>query len=398
MKPVQITEDIFWIGGLDPTLEIFDIIMETEYGTTYNSYLVKGDKIAIIETVKEKFFDEYLAKISETINPQTIDYIILNHTEPDHAGSLRQLLEHAPKATVICSPIAKIYLREMLNQDFKVQVVKHGDSLDLGQGKILKFIHAPMLHWPDSMYSYLEAEKTIFTCDSYGCHYSEGKKIFDDQIEDQTGLLTAQRYYFEMIMGPFSNYVISAYQEIKDLEIEIICPGHGPILRSDPWKVVNLFKQWAEETLKINPKGKIFIGYVSAYGYTERMAQTIKEELSKAELTVNMLDLRESTTEEIYQGLINAEAILIGSPTINQNTVPPIWETLALISPITQRGKVAGAFGSYGWSGEAVKMISNQLKALKLKVIDPVQTKFVPSKEALAECRELAKKVVACLK
>lgn len=397
MKPVEIKQDIYWIGGLDPTLEIFDIVMKTEYGTTYNSYIVKGDKIAIIETVKEKFFNDYLAKISAMINPEEIDYIILNHTEPDHSGSLRQLLEHAPKATVICSQAAKMYLREMLNDDFNVRVVNEGDSLDLGQGKVFKFISAPMLHWPDSMYSYLEVEKTIFTCDSYGCHYSEGEKIFDDQIENHNDLLAAQRYYYDMIMSPFSNYVLSASKKIKDLEIETICPGHGPILRSDPWKVVHLFTQWAEEALDIRPKNKVFIGYVSAYGYTEVMAETIKEELEKAKLTVNLLNLGESTLKEIQQGLSNSEAILIGSPTINQNTVPPIWETLAMISPITQRGKIAGAFGSYGWSGEAVGMIANQLKALKLKVVDSVRTKFIPSKEALAECRQFAQKIVDCL-
>ncbi len=398
MKPVEIKKDIYWVGGLDPTLEIFDIVMETEHGTTYNSYLIQGDKIALIETVKEKCFAEYVQTLQTIIDPADIDYIVLNHTEPDHTGSLRLLLEKAPDATVICSQAASIYLKEMLNQDFPVQIVKEGDSLDLGQNKVLKFISAPMLHWPDSIYTYLESDKILFSCDSFGCHYCEGESIFNDQIKDTEELLAAQKYYFDVIMKPFSNYVISAYNKIKNLEISIICPGHGPILRSDPWRVVELFKTWAEISLDIAPQGKVFIGYCSAYGYTERMAQTIKKELEAARLEVTMLNIGECDPTRINHSINNAEAILIGSPTINQDTVPPVWTTLSQISPITQRGKIAGAFGSYGWSGEAVGMITDRLRSLKLKVVDPLRIKFVPSEDQLEECRAFARKIIKALK
>lgn len=401
LEAVEIKKDIYWIGGLDPTLEIFDIVMETEFGTTYNSYLVKGEQLAIIETVKEKFFEEYLQNIKKVADPSKIDYIILNHTEPDHAGGLRLLLEHAPNATIVCSQAASLYLKEMLNNAFpkdRLRVVKDGDSLDLGAGKVINFISAPMLHWPDSIYSYLESEQVLFTCDSFGCHYCEEDHIFDDQIQNREGLLRAQKYYFDVIMGPFSNYVVSAYNKIKDLAIQTICPGHGPILRSDPWKVVHFFKEWAEKNLDIAPQGKIFIGYVSAYGYTERMAQAIKQELESAEYTVTMLNLGESDPDTIYHSIVNSEALLFGSPTINQDTVPPIWNTLSMISPLTQRGKLAGAFGSYGWSGEAVGMITDRLRGLKLKVLDPIRVKFIPSAEQLEECREFARKVIETLK
>lgn len=398
MKPIEIKKNIYWIGGLDPTLEIFDIVMETKYGTTYNSFLLKGDKIAIVETVKERFFDEFMSNIQSIVNPKDIDYVILNHTEPDHAGALRLLLEKAPHAQVLCSKPAYMYLKEMLNSDFNHRIVSEGDTLDLGQGKILKFICTPMLHWPDSIYSYLESEKMLFTCDSFGCHYSEGEYIFDDQIENGNKLIDAQKYYFDVIMSPFSSYVISAINKIKGLEVEIIAPGHGPILRSDPWKVVKLFQKWAEENQNLEIKNKIFIGYVSAYGYTERMAQIMKEEFEKLDYQVDLLNIGEEEISKLNKAIINSKAILIGSPTINQDTVPPVWNLLSNISPITQRGKVAAAFGSYGWSGEAVGMITERLKSLKLKVIEPgLKVKFVPSKVQMDECKDFARKIVEAL-
>lgn len=397
MKPIEIKKGIYWIGGLDPTLEIFDIVMETEFGTTYNSYLIKGDKVAVVETVKEQFFGDFLEKIQSLTDPKKIDYIILNHTEPDHAGSIHLLLEVAPQAQIVCSRPASMYVHEMLNRDFNHMIVKDGDTLDLGQGKVCHFISAPMLHWPDSQYTYIPSDKVIFTCDSFGCHYSEGEAIFDDQITDLEGMRRAQKYYYDVIMGPFSSYMLEAVQKIKPLEIDIICPGHGPILRMMPWDVVELFAQWAKEALHVHPEGKVFIGYVSAYGYTERMAQTIKEELEKYKLSVTMLNVSESDPELIYDAIRNSKALLIGSPTINQDTLLPIWETLAMVSPITDRGKVAGAFGSYGWSGEAVGIVTDRLKGMKLNVLDGVRIKFIPSNEQFEELRAFARRVVEAL-
>lgn len=397
MKPVEIKKDIYWIGGLDPTLEIFDIVMETEFGTTYNSYLIKGEKIAVVETVKEKFFGDFLEKIQSLTDPKKIDYIIMNHTEPDHAGSIRLLLEIAPNAQIVCSRPASMYLREMLNREFDHMIVKDDDTLDLGGGKVCHFISAPMLHWPDSQYTYLPSEKLLFTCDSFGCHYSDGDVIFDDQVTDREGFRRAQKYYFDVIMSPFSNYVLEGVQKIKDLAIDLVCPGHGPILRQMPWEVIGLFRQWAEEALDVQPKGKVLIGYVSAYGYTERMAQAIKDELEKFKLHVTMLNISEVEPERIHNAIRNAEAILVGSPTINQDTLPPVWQTLAMISPITDRGKVAAAFGSYGWSGEAVGIVADRLKGLKLKTLDGVRIKFIPSDEQFEELRAFARRIVEAL-
>lgn len=395
MQTMEIKKDLYWIGGLDPTLEIFDIVMATEYGTTYNSYLIKGEKIAIVETVKERFFEDFLAKISAVVEPVSIDYIIIDHTEPDHTGALRRLLEVAPHAEVVCSRPASMYLKEMLNREFRHQIVKDGDTLDLGQGKVLHFISAPLLHWPDSMYTYLPALQTIFTCDSFGCHYTEGDAVFEDQIEKREDFLKAQRYYFDVILSPFSNYVISACEKIKNLDIALICPGHGPILREKPWESVERFRKWAEEMQSV-AEG-VFVGYVSAYGYTEKIARTIGDELVKAELKVTLLDLGEKDVTAINAAIRAARAIVLGSPTINQDTVMPVWETLAMVSPIMDRGKIAGAFGSYGWSGEAVDIITERMRGLKLQVVEPLKIKFIPSETQLDECRAFARSIAGAL-
>lgn len=395
MKTIEIKEDLYWIGGLDPTLEIFDIVMATEYGTTYNSYLVKGEKIAIVETVKEHFFEDFLAKISAVTDPAKIDYIIIDHTEPDHTGALRRLLEVAPHAEVICSRPASMYLREMLNREFRHRVVKDGDTLDLGQGKVLHFISAPLLHWPDSMYTYLPALKAIFTCDSFGCHYTEEDLVFEEQVKNQENFLAAQRYYFDVIMSPFSSYVLSAYEKVKNLDIDVICPGHGPILQEKPWETVERFCAWARE-MQMVPE-KVFIGYVSAYGYTRKMALTIGDELRKAGLPVTLLDLGESDITAINRAIRSARAILLGSPTINQDTVMPVWETLATVSPIMDRDKIAGAFGSFGWSGEAVDIITERMRGLKLQVVEPIKVKFIPSESQLEECRAFARTIARAL-
>ena len=207
MHSLQVTQDITWVGALDPNLRIFDIIMETKYGTTYNSYIVKGtEKIALFETVKEGFFDEWLAKIEEVVDPSDIDYIILDHTEPDHGGSLAFVLDHCPKATVVATQAAITFLEEIANRKFPHIVAKDSVSLDLG-GKTLQFIMAPFLHWPDSMYTYIPESKVLITCDSFGCHYSD-ERVFNDAIDDPSDLMDAYKYYFDCIMGPFKTFVL----------------------------------------------------------------------------------------------------------------------------------------------------------------------------------------------
>ncbi len=385
-KILDVTNSVKWIGILDPGLITFDVVMETKYGSTYNSYFIDAEKKTIVETAKESFKDEYLDKVKNVVNPEEIEYIIINHTEPDHSGSLRHLLRIAPNATVVGSRGAINFLKGMLDVEFKNKVVSHGDTLDLGN-KTLRFIGAPFLHWPDSMYTYLEEEKILFTCDSFGCHFCD-ERMFDDLVDNFDD---AFHYYYQVILSPFSNYMLEAIDKIRDLDINIVAPGHGPILRENWKKYVEMSEKLAKEALDRPKKETVFIPYVSAYGNTEQIAKNIKEGIqSVGDIDVEIMDVEMADISDVSEKIEKSTAIIIGSPTINQNTLPPIYKVFAVINPITNRGKLAGAFGSYGWSGEAVKIIQENMKNLKLKVYDEEGLKihFIPFEEALQKAKE----------
>ncbi|MFT8316188.1 MAG: FAD-dependent oxidoreductase [Clostridium sp.] len=383
MKALEVKKDIYWVGALDPGLRIFDIIMYTPFGTTYNSYIVKGtNKTAVFETVKEKFFDEYLERLkSLNIDITSIDYIIVDHTEPDHAGSVAKLLDISRNAKVVGSSTAIKFLKGIVNHDFDYIEVKDGSILDLG-GKTLKFISAPMLHWPDSIYTYIPEDKFLVTCDSFGCHYCS-EEMFDDKIENYDDYLEALKYYFDGIMGPFKPYVLRAYEKIKDLPIDTICTGHGPILRKRHKEVIELYRKWASENT-LNSKN-IVISYVSAYGYTKTLAEKISEGIqSTGDFNVELLDVIYNKQEEVIDKITAAAGVLFGSPTINSDALKPILDLFNILNPIIHGGKVAAAFGSYGWSGEAVPNIERRLKELRFDVLTPgLKVNFKPSEEDL---------------
>ncbi len=376
-KILKVSEDVTWIGILDYDIVTFDIVMETEYGTTYNSYFINADKKTIIDTSKAKFRDTYLEKVKKVCNPEEIEYIVLNHTEPDHSGNLKALLELAPNAVVVGSGQAIKYLSDITDIDFKSQKVKDGDVIDLGN-KTLRIIGAPNLHWPDSIYSYLEEDKLLFTCDSFGAHFCD-EKMFDDEVGDYD---EAFKYYFDVILRPFSKFMLKAIDKIKPLEINAICPGHGPILRSNWKKYVDLSEKLASEYLKKTKslKNRVLIAYISAYGYTAEMAQNIMKGLSSAgEIEVELIDIETMSLGDMESKLVQADALIIGSPTINQNTLFPVYKLFSVVNPIRDKGKLASAFGSYGWSGEAVKLVQDHLSNLKFKIaLDGLAEKFYP--------------------
>lgn len=384
MEAIKIREGVFSVGVQDPNLRVFDIVMSTEYGTTYNAYLVRGqEKTALIETVKEKFFDEYIEDLQKVVNLESIDYLIINHTEPDHSGSVEKLLQKIPGLTILGSSTALKFLKEIANTRFKSREVQHHEVLDLG-GKTLEFISAPFLHWPDSMYTYLREDKILFTCDSFGSHYAD-TRVFNDLIEKD--FTDAYKYYFDMIMGPFKPYVLEALEKIKDLDIEVIGPGHGPILRSRLDYYMNLYRQWAAPPDKdTSMPGKIVMAYVTAYGYTGTIADSVAEGLGMAaDFEVKKFNLVENSIQDVLDELPSADGLLIGSPTINGDALPPIWDLLIHISPITNSDLVAGAFGAYGWSGEAVPNIESRLQALRMSVVPGLRINFKPSERNLED-------------
>ena len=384
INPFRINEPVYWNGVLDEDLLTFDIVMETQYGTTYNSYLLKTDKIAIIDTVKKNFSEIFISNIGKLINPSDIQYIICNHTEPDHSGSVGRLLELAPESTVVGSGQAINYLQEMINKPFNNIKIKDGDTLDLGN-RTLKFIGAPNLHWPDTIFTYLEEDHILFTCDSFGAHFSD-EKMFDDQVSDYSD---AFKYYFDVILKPYSKFMLKAIEKIRLLEISMICPGHGPILRSTWKEKVEISQRYATEYLDTTAGGidQVLITYISAYGYTQKMAESIATGIRKTgDIRVEISDIEHITPGDLEEQIVRSEGILVGSPTINQNTLLPVYKLFALINPIRDKGKLAASFGSFGWSGEAVKLIEDHLRNLKLDVVqEGFATKFYPGRDQTAE-------------
>ncbi len=381
---IEITTGIHWIGALHPELRIFDDLFPTEHGTTYNSYLIKGgEKTAIIDTVKGKFTDQYLDKVRSLVDPATIDYIIVNHSEPDHSGSLAYLLEQCPNATVVSTQAAKTFVTNMMHKPFASQVVKDGDTLDLG-GRTLRFIMAPFLHWPDTMFTRLEEENLLFTCDAFGAHYCDVQHIFNDETEDFT---SARQFYFDCIFRPFKDKVLAAIEKIRHDVIDMILPSHGPIIRRDPWKVIQQFEQWSKPT---SFGKKVVLLYLSPHGNTEKMAQAVAEGAALDDIEVACYHTVGMTDNEIRTLMEEADALVFGIPTVARDIPPPMWHVLTFLSTVRLKTNLAAVFGSYGWSGEACKMAEERLKGMGLKLVaEPVRAVFSPTDEVLAQCRAL---------
>ncbi|HHT27987.1 MAG TPA: FprA family A-type flavoprotein [Firmicutes bacterium] len=394
-KPLPIAAGVQWIGVPDPDLEIFDVIMPTEWGTTYNSYLVEGtEKKAIVETVKEKFGPEYLAVLAQTVDLAKIDYIILNHTEPDHSGALPEFLKAMPNATVVSSKFAHGLLKEILNtEDFPAQTVRDGDSLDLG-GKTLHFISAPYLHWPDSMFTYLKEEQVLFSGDVFGCHYYH-TAMYDDLVGDFS---KAFDYYFETIMSPFREHMLTAIDKIRDLEIKTICTAHGPILRTNPRRYIDRMEELAKTVRHKNTPPQVFIGYVSAYGNTRKLAEAIGEGAKAAGAQVILRDVSEQDIAQSVREAESSEAIVMGSPTFNKDAVKPVWDVLYTLSIFKVKGKLGGAFGSFGWSGEGPDLLEKRLQQLGIKLQQPaLKTKLVPNDKAIEDAKVFGRGIADAL-
>lgn len=387
-KILKITEDIKWIGVLDKDIVTFDVVMETKYGTTYNSYFINAEKKTIIETTKEKFWDVYLTKIQQVCDPSELEYIILNHTEPDHSGNLKNLLNIAPNATVVGSGNAIRYLTDILGEEFPHLIVKDGDILGLGNKKI-KFISAPNLHWPDTMYSYLIEDKVLFTCDSFGAHFCD-ERMFDTEIDNWDDSF---KYYFDVILKPYSRFMLKAIEKIKDLNIKHICTGHGPILMETWEKYVKLSEEYSKEALKLPENNRILIAYVSAYQNTGKLAEKIAEGIKQSgDFIIDICNLENISFSEIDEKIARSNAIIVGCPTINQNILLPIYAMFAYLNPLRDKGKLAGAFGSYGWSGEGAKLIETNLINLKLDFFgESLFVKFSPHDEQLDKCLNYGK-------
>ena len=387
MKALQLKPDLYWTGVLDKDLRVFDIIMMTEFGTTYNSYVLKcGDKTVLFETAKEKFFDAYLETLSQIVDVKTIDYIVVDHTEPDHAGSIQRILDLCPRAKIVATPVAIGFLKQIVNGDFYSIPVKDGDELKIGN-KTLQFRVFPNLHWPDTMYTYIVEDRVLVTCDSFGSHYAH-EGILRSTVTDTEGYLRATKYYFDNILGPFKQpYMTQALAAVRQMQIDMICPGHGPVLDSHLEELMDIYEQWCQVPTK--DRKKVVIPYVSAYGYTGQLAEQIAKGIQDIDnIEVKLYDMVTADQAEVLGEIALADGILFGTPTILGEALKPIWDLTTMMFPPVHGGKLASAFGSYGWSGEGVPHILERLKQIRLKVVDGFRIRLKPSENDLTDAYE----------
>lgn len=392
MKTLKLKEDFYWIGSQDADLRVFDIIMETKYGTTYNSYLLKTEGgIVLFESVKEKCFDEYLAKINEIASIDDVKYIVCNHTEPDHSGSIARLIALNPKIKVVSSAPANMYLKEIVNDEFDSLIVKDNEVLDLINKKI-RFVMAPNMHWPDSMYSYIEDDNILVTCDSFGAHYAH-EDILLSKVKDNSAYQEAFDYYATMIFGPFKTFVKKAIDKIEGLPIALIAPGHGPVIDCKIQETLHKYQIFCE--VKSKEYKKIVIPYVSAYGYTKEMATIIQETMHQHDLKCIMYDLVEVNHTEVVQEMIDADVILYGSPTLLNDALPPIYHVMNEMIAAYHGQKLVSAFGSYGWSGEAVSNLLTRAKQQRMRIVDEgLKIKFKVSEAQKQEVVTYAENII----
>ncbi len=393
----KVTDRVSYVGVKNPELRVFDVIMHTKYGTSYNAYVIKGDdKVALVEVVKEQYTDQYLDMVREIVDLSEVDYIVLDHTEPDHSGALEHVVRLAPQAKVVGTRAAINFLPEITNLDLDTMVVKDGDKLDLG-GVTLEFIMAPYLHWPDTMFTYIPEERMLISGDMFGCHYApEG--IFDEDFNED--LIDAQKYYFDVIISPFKDYAMKAIKRVESMDVSIIGPSHGPVLVHQPKDAVARFKDWASDILKTNDPKRVVIAYVSAYGYTKELADVAAKAVEDAGLHVELCEITDTGLKELVPKIDAADALMVGSPTFNRDALPPVWELLTYLSAFKNKGKPATAFGSYGWSGEAPKMLMTRMKSLgmKLPIEEGFKTRFKPSEQAKVDMAAYAKEFAEAVK
>jgi NADH oxidase (H2O-forming) len=383
MNCYKLAHNVHFIGAFDENIRTFDIIMKTANGSSYNAYLVRGSEgVAILDTVKKEFAEEFFANLESLCSYDEIKYLILHHLEPDHSGCVEELMARAPNAKLIISQRAAMVKDGLLPKNLAVEYAIDGKSISLGD-KTLTFYLTPYLHWPDTMSSYLVEEKILFSGDALGSHYYD-ERLFNDQVGD---FEYAFKYYYDHIMRPFKQWVLGALDKYAKLDIALIAPLHGPILRENPHEYIEKYRHWSKST-KHHTQKVVTIFYLSSYSNTRMMAKKIYEGLDLVEnIRPSIYDLASLEESNMITLLEESDGILIGTPTINGDAPKPAWELLSLLSFVEKTGKFAGVFGSYGWTGEASEMLNERLKLQKLRLpLKPLKLKLIPTPEGLEAC------------
>ena len=388
----KINDIVTWVGKIDWELKKFHgDEYSTHKGSSYNSYLIKDEKTVLIDTVWAPFTNEFITNLKKEVDIQKIDYIVVNHSEVDHSGALVELMKEIPNTPIYCTKSGVRILKGHYHQDWNFVEVKTGDTLDIGKHK-LTFIEAAMLHWPDTMFTYLSGENMLFSNDGFGQHYAS-EFMYNDKV-NQAELYQEALKYYANILTPFSKQVLNKIDEIlrMNLPIDAICPSHGVIWRDNPIQIVNKYLEWANEY----QENQITIVYDSMWNATRRMAECIAEGITSnnKDVTVKVINSAKSDKNDIIVETFKSKIVLIGSSTINNGILSSTASIIEMIKGFRFRGKKGAAFGSYGWSGEAVKLITEELEKAGIKTINSgIRELWNPDEEALNRCRDFGKSI-----
>jgi anaerobic nitric oxide reductase flavorubredoxin len=387
MGKVMLTEGVYWVGAIDWNLRNFHGY-STHLGTTYNTYLVIDEKVALVDTVKAPFYEEMATRIRDFIALEDIDYVVSNHVEMDHSGSLPMVMKEAKKAKLITlEKFGESGLKKTFHSEWPLMPVKEGSEIELGKRR-LAFIPTPMLHWPDSMCTYLVEDNILFSMDAFGQHLATSLR-FDDEVGLNVIMPEAAKYYANILM-PFGDLIVRTLDKLSGVEISMIAPSHGVIWRSHPDAIIGAYGAWG----KGESKNKVLVVYDTMWGSTEKMAQALAEGTTTEGVEVRLYNLSKSDKSDIIKEVLDARAILVGSPTLNNGMLPTIADFLCYLKGLKPKGKLGAAFGSHGWAGGAVRAIQQDMGQAGIEVLDSdLAFRFVPDKDEIQKCIDFGKMV-----
>lgn len=394
MGALEIKENIHWVGAIDWNIRDFHGY-STYKGTTYNAFLAMDEKITLFDTVKKPFLQEMLHNIKQLTDPAKIDYIVVNHVELDHSGCLPEMVELIKPEKIFCSPMGEKAIQSHFHPTgWPLEVVKSGDTLRLGK-KTVHFLETRMLHWPDSMFSYIPEDKLLISSDAFGQHWSTSER-FDDEVSQGELMAHAAKYYANilMIFSPNVQKLLQSVAEMK-LDIDMIAPDHGLIWRKNPGQILAAYERWAT----YQTERKVVVAYDSMWHSTEKMARAISQGIIDEGVSVKLMDLKANHRSDIVTEILEARGILFGSPTLNNGMLPTMADLLTYLKGLRPKRKIGAAFGSFGWSGEAVKHINAYLEEMGVELVDPgIKVKNVPTHEDYKACAELGVRLAKAVK
>jgi len=389
-----VKKGIHWVGAVDWTVRDFHGY-STEKGTTYNAYLILDEKVTLFDTVKKPFKMDMLHNIYKVIDPAKVDYLIVNHVEPDHSGALPEIMEIVKPEKVFCSPRGKKALLDHYHKDdWPYEVVETGSEISLGR-RTISFIETRMVHWPDSMFSFIREENLLISSDAFGQHWATSER-FNDEV-DAAELMAHATKYFANILMPYSPLIQKLIADVQKmgLKIDMIAPDHGLIWRKNPGQIIAAYDSWSKQM----PKQKALVIYDTMWHSTETMAKAIADGLIESGISTQLLDLRVNHRSDVVTQLLDAKAVILGSSTLNNNMLPRMADMICYMKGLRPANKIGAAFGSFGWSGESVKLLSKALEEMKVQVVHPgVSLQYMPDHQGLKKCVEMGREIAKAVK